>query len=151
MINFLRYGIDRCSPDRGRALYLEIDSVNPGSAPRFGKVVDFPGNHSKFTIKFDEKTQKYWSITNRSDTGKPTRRNELILISSEDTENWKTEKVLLDYESNGWYESHESVGFQYVDFIFYDNEILYVSRTALNGALNFHDSNCITFHRTEYR
>lgn len=150
MIDFLRYGIDACEPNYGKALYLNIDKSNPGETPKFGKVIDFHGNHSKFSIKYDKKTCRYWTIVNRADKDKPRRRNELILMSSIDIDNWKVEKVLIDYEHNGWPEDHNQVGFQYVDFIFHGDEILYVSRTALNGALNYHDSNCITFHRTRY-
>ena len=150
MVDFLRYGIDACEPNYGKALYLNIDKSKPGSTPQFGKVVDFHGNHSKFSVKYDENTDRYWTIANKADESKPKRRNELILMSSRDIDNWTVEKKLLDYEHNGWHEGFIKVGFQYVDFIFHGNEIFYVSRTALNGALNYHDSNCITFHRTKY-
>ena len=39
------------------------------------------------------------------------------------------------------------VGFQYVDFFFEGDEILYLSRTAWNGAHNFHDANYSVFGR----
>ncbi len=150
LIDFLRYGIETCEPNYGKALYLNIDRESPGKKPEFGEVVDFEGNHSKFTIKYDNKTGRYWTIVNRADRAKPKRRNEVVLMSSLDIDNWNVEKVLLDYEHNGWHEDDNLVGFQYVDFIFQDNEIFYVSRTALNGALNYHDSNCITFHKVRY-
>lgn len=150
MIDFLRYGIDACEPNNGKALYMKIDKSQPGSTPEFGKVVDFHGNHSKFSIKYDNKTSKYWTIVSKADSKKPKRRNELELMSSEDIDTWTVEKTLLDYECNGRHEDSIQVGFQYVDFIFSGDEILYVSRTALNGALNYHDSNCITFHKVKY-
>ena len=150
MIDFLRYGINACEPNYGKALYMTIDQSRPGTAMEFGKVVDFHGNHSKFSIKYDDKTKRYWTIVSRADEEKPTRRNELVLMSSHDIDNWTVEKVLLDYEHNGWHEDYTKAGFQYVDFIFHGDEILYVSRTALNGALNYHDSNCITFHKVRY-
>ncbi len=39
------------------------------------------------------------------------------------------------------------VGFQYVDWLFDGNDIIAVSRTAFNGARNYHDANHLTFHR----
>ena len=39
------------------------------------------------------------------------------------------------------------LGFQYVSFEFDGGDIIYQSRTAFNGAHNFHDSNYATFHR----
>ena len=41
----------------------------------------------------------------------------------------------------------EKVGFQYVDFEFEGDDILFLCRTAINGAANFHDANYFTFHR----
>ncbi len=151
IIDFLRFGIDRCNPNYGRALYLTIDHDNPKSAPQFGGVVDFQGNHTKFCIYYDISTDKYWTIVNKADHNKPRRRNELILMSSSDVENWTIEKTLLDYEHTGWYENYEKAGFQYVDFLFRGDFIYFVSRTAINGARNYHDSNCITFHKTRYK
>ncbi len=55
--------------------------------------------------------------------------------------------MVLDYEHNGWYEARDKVGFQYVDCIFDQKDILFVSRAGINEARNFHDANQITFHR----
>lgn len=151
MIDFLRFGIDRCDPNYGRALYLKINQDNLKAAPEFGGVIDFQGNQTKFCIYFDESTNKYWTIVNKADSEKPKRRNELILMSSDNVLNWTVEKTLLDYENYGWYENYEETGFQYIDFIFHKDSIYYVSRTAINGARNYHDSNCITFHKTKYK
>jgi len=46
--------------------------------------------------------------------------------------------------------SAQNTGFQYVDWIFDPADyytILYLSRTAYDGAQNYHDSNRITFSR----
>ena len=40
----------------------------------------------------------------------------------------------------------KDVGFQYVDFFFEGEKLLYLCRTALNGAHNYHDANYSTFH-----
>jgi hypothetical protein len=151
LIDFLRYGISDAKLGFRTALYTVVDTENPGNAPEYGGTVDFYGSHTKFCIKFDRETGRYWTISNKADSKKPGRRNELILMSSKDVMNWKIEQTLLDYEHNGWSEDYKQAGFQYVDFIFNGDEIEYVSRTALNGALNYHDSNCITFHKVKYR
>lgn len=151
MINFLRFGIENCEPNYGKALYLTIDTEKPQEAPEFGGIVDFHGNHSKFCINYDESTGRYWTIANKADNLKPKRRNELVLMSSPDSMKWTIEKTLLDYEHNDWYENDAETGFQYVDFIFHGDFIFFISRTAINGARNYHDSNCITFHTTRYK
>ncbi|MFO7636374.1 MAG: sialidase family protein [Clostridia bacterium] len=146
LINLLRYQTTGCQPSYGKAIFLFADRDKLS----FGKVIDFHGNNSKFNVYHDERTGKYWTIANRADENHPGRRNTLVLMSSVDTEHWGIEKTLLDYENKSWHEDREKVGFQYVDFVFHGNEIFYVSRTALNGALNYHDSNQITFHRVTY-
>ena len=151
MIDFLRFGIDTCEPNYGKALYMSIDINKPEKAPEFGKIIDFHGNHTKFCIYFDKITLKYWTIVNKADRSKPKRRNELLLMSSKNIEKWTVEKTLFDYENNGWYEDFMKTGFQYVDFLFHEDYIFFVSRTAINGARNYHDSNCITFHKTRYK
>jgi len=41
------------------------------------------------------------------------------------------------------------VGFQYVDWIFDGDDILFLSRTAINNAHNFHNANHLTYHKIE--
>jgi len=78
--------------------------------------------------------------------GNPERtRNTLALISSVDLIEWKIEKIILEDPSVS------NVGFQYVDFQFEDNDIIFVSRTAYfetdGSGTTQHDSNYLTFHR----
>ena len=76
-------------------------------------------------------------------------RNILSLSVSKDAMHWDLVKDLLNYQDIGWPEGYKLVGFQYVDFLVEQEDLLYLSRTALNGANNFHDANYITFHRVE--
>ncbi|MBE6762720.1 MAG: exo-alpha-sialidase, partial [Ruminococcaceae bacterium] len=39
------------------------------------------------------------------------------------------------------------IGFQYVDFEIEGDDIIYLCRTAMNNAHNYHDANYSTFHR----
>ena len=75
-------------------------------------------------------------------------RNILVIKSSSDLKNWNIHKVLL---------SHSDAlkhGFQYVDWQFDGNHIIYLCRTAWDdeegGADNYHNANYLTFHRIKH-
>jgi hypothetical protein len=112
--------------------------------------INFPGGGKKFTIHFDTRTQRYWSITNAvpQDLGSKNLeriRNTLALTSSSDLRHWRIERVLLQ---NADAFKH---GFQYVDWQFDGNDIIAVVRMAFDdaegGAHSQHDSNYISFTR----
>ena len=102
--------------------------------------VDFPGGSNKFSIRWDEKTQRYWSLVNKERD--PTAfRNVLALISSTDLRQWTVQTVLLqhtDSRKHAW---------QYIDWLFDGEDLIAVSRTAWDGSHNAHDANYFTFHR----
>ena len=75
------------------------------------------------------------------------QRNLLSLIASPDLIHWTLRRDILNYNDNGWWEDEHFVGFQYPDWIFQGEDILFLSRTAVNRAVRYHDSNYITFHR----
>ncbi len=149
LVNFLRYQTNKGKPDYGRAVMLKVDRRNPAASPTFGRIVDFHGNMSKFTIAFDPVTRHYFSLVNRVTTDNPGQRNILTLVSSPDLIRWNIVIDILNYQDNGWHEDMRLVGFQYVDWLFDGDDIIALSRTAINGANNFHDANHITFHRIE--
>lgn len=134
--------IPRYQTQYGKGIILHVNQDNPAASLSFGKVIDFHGNLSKFTIQYDVRSNRYWSLVNRG-----TRRNILTLVYSVDLETWHIAKDILDYENNGWPEDHSKVGFQYVDWLVDGDDLLFVSRTAINGANSFHDANHLTFHR----
>ena len=70
-------------------------------------------------------------------------RDYLALLVSPDLENWEIACDLYDYRGI----DPDHIGFQYVDFEFDGDDIIYLCRTAINGANSFHDSNYTTFHR----
>jgi hypothetical protein len=106
--------------------------------------IDMPGGGAKFTIRYDKTTSRYWSIVNRQ-TNPEAYRNNLVLISSADLRHWRSESPLL-YHADG-----ERHAWQYIDWQFDGDDIVFVSRTAyddgLGGAHNAHDANYLTFHR----
>lgn len=149
LVNLLRYQTRGGTPDHGRAIMLKADADRPGEPLTFGKVISFYGNLTKFTVYYDPASKKYWSLVNRVAGPNIGMRNVLTLVCSEDVEHWHIVQDILDYEHNGWPEDSTKVGFQYVDWQFHGDDILFVSRTAINGAYNFHNANYITYHRID--
>lgn len=146
LYSYMRYDMFKLTPNHGLVLRYEVNTDNPDAPMKFDSAVKLSGNHSKFEIKQDEKTGKYYSIICRlPDSDHIKNRNLLSLMESEDAVNWTLKEDLLDY----MHEDPWLVGFQYIDFIIEDSKILWLSRTAMNGANNFHDANYQTFHVTE--
>ena len=113
-------------------------------------LVTFPGGCKKFVIRYDEKTKKYWTLSNQADPKYQRVRNErcrnkLVLMSSANLHKWEIRSVILEDENV------EKSGFQYVDWQFEGKDIIMACRTAFfdgqSQADNQHNSNFITFHR----
>ncbi len=113
--------------------------------------IEFPGGMTKFTIRQDPQTRLYVTLSNNNtDPGRPSQRNVLSLHVSEDLTHWRHRKTLLEDDSVLSHEdSMRYTGFQYVDWQFDGDDIIYLVRTAYGGAHNFHDANRITFHKLE--
>jgi hypothetical protein len=110
--------------------------------------LNFPGGCKKFTIRYDEKTKRYWTLSNHvKDIGyNPERtRNCLALSSSKDLINWEVHEEIV------YHPDLEKRGFQYVDWQFEGNDIISMIRTAYDdefgGADNQHNSNYMIFKR----
>ncbi len=100
--------------------------------------------HQRRTIKQEPETGTYYSIGTRVyDPEYPGARDLLSLLRSSDLKSWEVVCNLMDYRGI----DRQRIGFQYVDFEIDGNDILYLCRTALNGAHSFHDANYSTFHR----
>jgi len=112
--------------------------------------IHFPGGSKKFTIRYDDESERYWVLSNfiRDFGYNPgSTRNCLALCSSADLLNWTVHEEVL---YNPDVAKH---GFQYVDWQFDGADIIALSRTAFEdgfgGAHNNHDANYITFHRVK--
>lgn len=113
--------------------------------------IRFPGGAKKFTIRYDKKSRKYWTISNfvlskdRHESDNGGIRNTLVLMSSNDLRTWCITATLLTCDNPELY------GFQYADWQFDGNDIIFVSRTAWKDASGNpprqHDANYLTFHR----
>ncbi|MDH7571895.1 MAG: exo-alpha-sialidase, partial [Armatimonadota bacterium] len=147
MWNVLR--VHACTPV-GHAALVRVDpethtlSFNPTSG-----FVDFPGGMSKFTIRFDPCSRRYWTISNNvTNPANPAQRSVLSLHSSANLRHWQHERTLLqDLEDARNPQKQAKSGFQYVDWHFEGDDLICVVRTAYRGAHNYHDSNYIVFHR----
>lgn len=114
----------------------------------------FEGGSKKFVIRYDSVSGKYWTLVNAvpekyrkqfPQRNPSSMRNVLVLRSSSDLKTWQDEKVVLEHPDVLFH------GFQYVDWHFEGEDIVFLSRTAhfdgKENAHNNHDSNYLTFHR----
>ena len=118
---------------------------DPDAPIEYSHPVAFDGNLSKFMIKFDEVSGRYYSIISRRIDEPKTARNLLSLVSSANLSDWELVCDLSDRR----HDDPKMVGFQYVDFEIEGDDIIYLCRTAMNNAKNYHDANYSTFHRIE--
>ena len=137
LLNILRFNDDR--GDRAAIVRIAKDGKTVSFDPETG-FIDFPGGRTKFTIRYDPITQRYWSLVNKQ-TNPDAFRNILVLTSSSDLRHWHVQSVILRHPDRG---NH---AFQYVDWLFDGDDIIAVSRTAWDGSHNAHDANYMTFHR----
>lgn len=140
----LRYLMDKGTPNHGYIPLLRGDIEHPEKAFVCERFVEFKGNNSKFDVLRDPQTGKYYTIFNRIfDPEQVHARTVLSLGVSDDLLSWTILADVLDASA----EEPRAVGFQYVSFIFDGDDILFLCRTAINHARNFHDTNYSTFHR----
>lgn len=148
LYNMMRYDMTKCTPNYGLALRYLVNTEDPDAPLAFDRAIEFPANHSKFQVRFDERSKQYFSIASRLTSAETNQHRTLLsLMASPDMLTWHTVCDLIDERAND--PDGKRIGFQYVDFFFEGDDILYLCRTAMNGAHNFHDSNYITFHRIE--
>ena len=146
LYDMMRYDMTKCTPCYGRILAYRVNTENPEAPPEYARAIEFPGNHSKAEIHRDPKTGMYYSIASRIlDSDHIWARNLLSLLRSPDGEHWEVACDLLDYRDS----DQKKIGFQYISFLIEGDDIIYLSRTAINHAENFHNSNYTTFHRIQ--
>lgn len=146
LCNFLRYQIQQCQPSYDRAMVLKVDPAHPEKKLEFYRVIEFMGGLTKFSITFDPVTGRYVALINRVvNPQKPMARNVLSLVYSEDAIHWHYVQDVVD--CSDYENAVEKIGMQYPDLAIDGEDLVWVQRTAMNNATNFHDSNYITFHR----
>lgn len=149
IVDILRVATGEPGRDLAATVNISQDGTKATFDPSSG-FMDFIGGARKFTIRYDEKSKRYWSLVNMVKEAfvhlpAGNVRNTLVLKSSPDLKKWTVHKILLEHPD---VKRH---GFQYVDWQFDGRHIIFVSRTAYDdafgGARNFHDANFLTFHR----
>lgn len=144
LYNIMRYDMGNCTPNYGRVLAYRVDTEDSEAPLCYDHAIALPGNHSKFMIRQDPETRTYYTIIDRLTDSRFNHARTLVsLMKSADCENWELACDLLDFRK----EDPAKVGFQYVDFFIEGQDILWLCRSAMNGAVNFHDANYSTFHR----
>ncbi len=136
------------TPDVDKATIVKV--LNNGQQVTFDPIndfIDFPGGMTKFTIRKDSRTGLYWTLSNNNtDSNYPNQRNVLSLHASSDLRNWYHANTLMeDDQGLSWADSIAQTGFQYADWHFDGENIIYLVRTAYDGAHDYHDANRITF------
>ena len=126
------------TPNKGALLWASSQTAIQVTGFR-----DFPGGMSKFTIQYDSVSAKYWSLTNNvTNPDNVNQRNIITLIWSMNRRDWFISKTLIELPGDD-----TQVAAQYLDWQFDGDDIIAVSRTAWDGAHNYHDANYMTFHR----
>lgn len=144
LYNIMRYDMSRCQPNYGTVLAYRVNAGDPEAPLIYDRAICLPGNHSKFMIRQDIQTGMYYTIISRIRNADCAHdRNLLSLMRSSDCEHWDLVCDLIDKRD----EDPHLIGFQYVDFFLEGDDLLWLCRTAMNGAHNFHDANYSTFHR----
>ena len=145
LYNVMRYDMTKTEEKYGLVLAYEVNTEDHGAPLTYSHAIRFPANHSKFTIKRDPVTKKYYTLATRiTDENYTNDRRLLTLMASDDLENWSIVKDIIDRRP---FASPKDEGLQYVDFEIEGDDIIFLCRTALNKSNSFHDSNYITFHR----
>jgi hypothetical protein len=139
LVNVLRVNDDR--GDTAAIALISEDGSNLSFDPETG-FIDLPGGRAKFTIRWDQVSGLYWTLSNKQ-RDPDAYRNILVLCTSPDLRNWTVRDQVLTHPDP------ENHAFQYVDWLFEEDDIVFVSRTAWDGAHRAHDANYMTFHRIE--
>ena len=115
----MRFGV------KGKALAYKVNTEDVEAPHEFSHTIPFPAHMSKFMIKYDAVSKKYYSVATRIyNWDNLITRNLLSLLSSDDLYNWNVVTNLLDYR----HESSEKVGFQYVDFEIEGDDIIFLCK-----------------------
>lgn len=138
-------------PERAAIIHISADGKKATFSPA-SDLVAFPGGTKKFTVRFDEISQRYWALANdvppqfRGQAPIERTRNTLSLISSADLRSWRIERVVLQDANVA------KSGFQYADWQFDGEDLVAAIRTSFREpsgqfAASSHDSNYLTFFR----
>jgi len=141
----------RYNDSRTKAWVTKLDPADPSKLVDAGEI-DFPygTQFSKFYLLWDAQSQRYLMVGNAetSSTGEITQRNHLDLYESRDLSSWRHVRTLVEDDSPGsWHDSVRLRAFSQPTAQIDGTDLLVVSRTAYDGAENYHNTNRLSFHR----
>jgi len=117
LLNIMRFG------KFGKALAYEVNTADHDAPLTYSRLIDFEANYSKFMMKYDTISGRYYSVATRVyDPEKVRARHLLSLMSSKDLDHWDVVCDLHDYRDHDM----AKVGFQYVDFEIEGDDIIYL-------------------------
>ena len=146
LYSVMRYDMTKTVQRYGLVLRYRVNTEDPEAPLEYDRAIKLPGNHSKFQIRYDAVSDKYFSIISRITTPEGVgRRNLVSLMVSDDMLKWDLVCDLIDVRDKD--PLGRKVGYQYIDFFYEGDDILYLCRTGDNNAANMHDTNYMTFHR----
>ncbi len=143
------YRID-ATPTWGYAAIFRLseDGRTLSAIDSCGSIIPFPSNQSKFVIRYDEKTDRYYSLTSLPTGDYTHQRNVLGLVESSDLFNWSVvDTVLVERQMMNDRLSIYAHAFQYADFLIDADGILMVIRESAGDTCCYHDGNCVTLYR----
>lgn len=107
----------------------------------------FPSNQSKFMIKYDQKTDRYLSLVSITTGTSPHQRNVLALVVSKDLFTWNVVEILLvERQMMNHRLSEISHAFQYIDFTYEGDDLIFIVRESVGNSCNYHNANAITLY-----
>jgi hypothetical protein len=137
------YNMLRCNlVDDGIAILSELDMNDPAAPLKNISAVDLPLGHCKFVIR--NRNNRYYAMGNRIAVPYGNKRQTMSLYVSDDLISWTFVKDLWDIRSTS---DRKKAALQYPDWCFQNDDIIAVIRTAMDKPFNYHNANCITFHR----
>lgn len=149
MVDILRVAVPAGHDEYAAIVDISADGKTASFNPRTG-FIKFPGGAKKFSIRYDKESGRYWMLANYTspefkDRSPGSVRNKQALCSSKDLRNWDIHQIVIEHPEVVYH------GWQYVDWQFEGDDIIFLSRTAfddvMGGARNNHDANFLTFHR----
>jgi hypothetical protein len=140
----------------GARCEISVDGRAQTFDPQRG-FVHFPGSQSKYTIRFDPQTKRYWALIQKITfphdgrewaTSPIHQRNVLMLTSSSDLKSWREQSIVLRWREGERLTGADRGAWQYLDWVFDGNDLVAVSRTSWGGQ-TYHNANHMTFHRVK--
>lgn len=131
-------------------LRLSDDGKTWSYLPDHDGLVSMPTTRSRFTCRRDPKSGRYVALTSVPNTVTCDHMNRTVsaVVVSDDLKHWELKDYLI-IERDLMNARHAAAmhGFQYIDFVFAEEDILFVIRESRGESNMWHDGNHISYYR----